>query len=141
MESREFVRLLKHEAIDEMVKVVLKKLKAPRSPQPIPEAEDAIQRGISEFYNAGARTEQQQAAWFDQLSEKQQEMLAEIILDCAELSASSICTLIDGVGGDYEGTFELYAIDSKGRRRLINPQNTDMLHDLLSEVCAEDRER
>ena len=32
------------------------------------------------------------------------------------------------------------AVDAEGREALVNPENSDMLHDLLSEVCAEDRE-
>jgi hypothetical protein len=141
MDSREFVRFLKHETIDETVRIVLKRLESPRLPQPVPQSVDDVQTGISNFYNSGALEEQKQAAWFRTLNEEQQGKFVEILQDCAELSAFSFCTLIDGVGCDYEETFDLFAIDAKGRRTLVNPQNSDMLHDLLSEVCAEELER
>jgi hypothetical protein len=139
MDSREFVRMVKHEAVDSAVRIVLTKLESPRSPQPIPESADVIQRGISNFYNAGALVEQRQSAWFSHLPDEQKKMLAEIVSETAELSALSFCTLIDGVSGPYEGVFEIVAV-SNGRRKTLNPENTDMLHDLLSDVCAEDRE-
>jgi hypothetical protein len=141
MESREFVRLVKHEAVDDVVRIMLEKLKSPRPPRPVAEPADPIQKSVSDFFNAGAIHQQQQAAWFLQLDEEQQKVFTEILYDCAELSALSFCVLIDGVGGSHEGIFELRAVDAKGGRTLINPQNSDMLHDLLSDVCAEDRRR
>jgi hypothetical protein len=48
-------------------------------------------------------------------------------------------TLLDGVSGPFEGVFEVVAIDSDERRQIVNPENTDMLHDLFSEICEEDR--
>lgn len=141
MNNREFVRLVKHEAIDEVVRIALNSLKSPRSPIPISDSADAIQNSFSNFYNAGVRAKQKQAAWFQQLNEEQQKVFVEILHDYIEFGALSFCTLLDGVGGNYEETFEIHSIDSKGRNTLINPDNSDMLHDLLSEVCAKDRER
>jgi hypothetical protein len=141
MDNREFARLVKREAIDEVVNVAIKKLKSPRSPRAVPESDDATQKSVLNFYNAGALKEQKQAAWFRQLSGEQQRVFEEILHDCAEISALSFCALIDGVGADYDQTFEIRAICSNGCKNLINPANSDMLHDLLSEVCAEAQER
>jgi hypothetical protein len=139
MDSREFVRLLKHEGVDSVVSSILRKLKSPRQPQATAESDDPIQRGVTEFINQGARVRQQQAAWFRQLSDEQQRVLINMLEECAELSALSVCTLIDGVGGNYEGTLELSAVDSKGKKTRLNPENSEMLHDLLSDVLEEER--
>jgi hypothetical protein len=138
MDSREFVRSLKHEAADSVVSSILRKLKSPRQLQATTESDDPIQNGITEFFNQGARSQQQQAAWFRQLGDEQQRVLVNILEECAELSALSVCTLLDGVC-NYEGTFELSAVDSKGKKTRLNPENSEMLHDLLSDVLEEER--
>jgi len=43
--------------------------------------------------------------------------------------------LLDGVGGSYEGVFEVVAVDGEDRV-VVNPENTEMLHDTFSDVCA-----
>jgi hypothetical protein len=140
MNSREFVRIVKQEAVDYVVRSISNTLRSPLPLRPEPDLGDPIKHSIADFYNTGAAVEQRRSAWFQQLSEEQQTMLAGILRDCAELSAHSFCGLIDGVGGGYEGVFELVAIDSNGRKRIVNPENTDMLHDLLSEICAEEQQ-
>jgi len=141
MNSREFVRLVKQEAIDGTIQSILNALESPRSVQPSPESEDAIQKSIADFFSAGAREQQRRAAWYRGLTTEDRTTIKEILANCAELSAFSFCTLLDGVGGKYDGAFELSAVDLQGRRSILNPNNADMLHDLLSDVCEEGRER
>ena len=66
-------------------------------------------------------------------------MVSGMLQECAELSVSSLFALIDGVAGDYKGVFEIVAV-SAGQRTTINPANTEMLHDVFAEVCADDRQ-
>jgi hypothetical protein len=141
MDGHEFVRILKHEAVDEAVRITLQKLESPRLPQPLPESDDLIEKGIAEFFNQGAVAQQRKAAWFRGLGDDQQATLVEILNECTELSALSVCALLDGVGGPYEGTFELQAVDAQGRKTRVNAENSEMLHDLLSDVCEEDRRK
>jgi hypothetical protein len=137
--SREFVLMLKREAIDGSAQSILKSLSSPRVPLPIPDSGDPVQRGMAEFFNKGAQKEQRQAEWFRSLGPKEQAMLASLLEETAEMSALSFCTLIDGVGGPWEGVFEIWAVDSHEHKTLLNPENSEMLHDLLSEVCEEER--
>lgn len=67
-------------------------------------------------------------------------MVRAILEDCAERAVASFFTLLDGVGGSHEGVFEVLAVDSDDQRTILNPQNTEMLHDLFSEVCEEGRQ-
>jgi hypothetical protein len=138
MDSREFVQLLKHEAVDSAVSSILKKLKIPRQLQATTESDDPIQKGVTEFINQGARIQQHQAAWFRQLSDEQKSILINLLEECTQLSALYACTLLDGVS-HYEGTFELSAVDPKGKKTRLNPENSEMLHDLLSDVLEEER--
>jgi len=137
--GREFVRMLKHEVMDATVHSVLKSLSSPRSPRPVPTSPDPIQRSMAEFFNRGAERQQQRAAWFRSLSPEQQGMLSSLLEECAEMSTLSFCTLIDGVGGPWDGAFEIWAVDAHDRKTLLNPQNSDMMHDLLSDICEEER--
>ena len=139
MDGRDFVRMVKHEAVDDTLRVTIKALESPRQLKPVPDSTDPIQIGIAEFYNKGALDEQRKAAFYRGLTDEQRKVFVEILQDCVELSALSFCCLIDGVGGNWEGVFKVYAVDAREQRTLLNPENSDMLHDLLSEVCAEDR--
>ena len=65
--------------------------------------------------------------------------IESIIKGTAELSTFSFLTLIDGVAGSYEGVFEIVAVDAYENRTVINPENTEMLHDVFSEICEEER--
>ena len=140
MDGREFVSLVKLESITWPVSIILKKLNSPRALQPLPESSDPIEKGGFDFNNRAAQVEQSRAAWFQQLSEDQKAVLSEVLRECAELSALSFCTLIDGVGGSFDGVFKIHAVDPSGKVTLINSDDSEMLHDLLTEVCAEDWE-
>ena len=140
MDNREFVRLAKREAIDSAVKNILGKLNAPRANGPLPavQADDIVAAPIDRWFNEGAIRQQRQAAWFASLDAEGQETLRGLLEECAELSGYGFFTLIDGVGGDSEGVFELVHVCGE-EKTVLNPQNTDMLHDLFSEVCEKDR--
>jgi hypothetical protein len=73
------------------------------------------------------------------LTEEEQQIVQTLIEEVAELSVFSVLTTIDGVAGPYEGVFEVVAVDAEEHRTLINPQNTEMLHDLFSDICEGDR--
>lgn len=66
-------------------------------------------------------------------------MIRDILEDCAETAIASFFTLLDGVGGNYEGVFQIVAIDSTNHRNVLNPENTEMLHDIFSEACEKGR--
>ena len=140
MDGRQFTRLVKQEAIDGPVKSILKTLTSPRVPRILAVSADPIQSRIDLFLESAAQAQKQRAELFRSLNYDQQAMLGDILRECAELSALSFCTLLDGVGGNYEGVFRVHAVDSQGKNTLLNPDNSEMLHDLLSEVCAEERE-
>lgn len=67
--------------------------------------------------------------------------MKELLQECAEATTLHFLNLIDGTGGSFEGVFEIVAVDGDESRTIINPENTDMLHDLFSEVCEANRER
>jgi hypothetical protein len=136
MDACSFARLVREEAIDATVQAALKQLISPSAPRSITQAADPLHASAAEFFNRGAIEQQRRAAWFQQLNDEQQSIVADILRDCAECSALSFCSLIDGIGGNYEGAFEITAIDSEGTRTVLNPENSEMLHDVLSEVCA-----
>lgn len=66
--------------------------------------------------------------------------MGNILEECAEQVLASFFCLVDGVGGNYEGVFEIVAVEEE-RRKLLNPQNTEMLHDIFSDVCEEGRRK
>jgi len=78
--------------------------------------------------------------WFHCLSQADKQMLEEVLEECAEFTAACVFNLVDGVGGDCPGVFEIVAV-SQGERTVLNPENSDLLHDLFSEVCEGDRRR
>jgi len=139
--DRQFVQMVKRESVDSTVEIMIKRLKSPRTPQPIPADQDeqsaAALAGRS--FNEGKLKEQQQASWSAGLGDEGQSILRSLLEECAELSTLGFLTLIDGVGGPWEGIFEIVAVSAKEGRTVINPQNTEMLHDIFSDVCEEDR--
>jgi hypothetical protein len=42
-----------------------------------------------------------------------------------------------GLGGSYEGVIEIVAMDSMNQSNVLNPENTEMVHDICSEVREE----
>ncbi len=140
MDSREFVKLAKHETVDNTIKVLIDHLRTPRRPRPaaVEKVPGIVADSLREWFNEGAIRQQRQAAWFATLGEDGQRTLFGLLEECAELAASSFFALIDGVGGEFEGVFEIVAVFG-GNRTVLNPQNTEMLHDLFSDVCEEER--
>ena len=57
------------------------------------------------------------------ISESGRQTVESIAAELAELAVSSIFTVIDGVGGSYEGVFEIIAVDAVSIR-VLEPANT-----------------
>lgn len=143
MDSHEFVKLAKQEAVDSSLSIIMNNLKSPRAPRPIASGHPAgsPSEWIDTWFNQGAIKEQRQAAWFASLNADDQATFMSLLEECAELSGLGFFTLIDGAGGDCDGVFEIVHVSADGRRTVLNPQNTEMLHDVFSEICEEDRRR
>ena len=141
MDSRQFVVMTKQYAVDEVVEEVVSALKAPRLPADQQVVHNDVEQSISKWINDHSLVERQRSEWFNQLTEENRKMVRAILEDCAERAVASFFTLLDGVGGAYEGVFEVVAVDSEEQRSVLNPQNTEMLHDLFSEVCEEGRQK
>jgi len=138
MDSRQFALLAKH-AVNEVVEQLIKSLRTPHTIPRRTAAKTPLDDSLSSWLEAQSRVQQQRSEWFSRLAEDDQDVVAAILQECAELSASSLFALIDGVAGDYKGVFEIVAV-SAGQRTVINPENTEMLHDVFAEVCADDRQ-
>jgi hypothetical protein len=135
MDAREFVAMTKQYAMDDVVEQVVKTLKAPR----LPNRSKGSSGPASQWIEAHSLTKKHRSEWFNGLTEDERRMIRDILADCAERVLASFFTLLDGVGGSYEGVFEIAAIDSMSRRNVLNPENAQMLHDIFSEVCEEGR--
>ena len=77
--------------------------------------------------------------WFSGLDEEGQQTFKELLQECAEATSFHFFNLINGTGGDFEGVFEIVAVEDGDSRTTINPENTDMLHDWFSEIREEER--
>ena len=143
MECREFVKLAKREAVDSAVQIVMQRLRSPRVPAPPAAEYPAGSPGewIHKRYNQAALEEQFQAAWFATLDAGGREILRELLAECAELAGFGFFTLIDGVGGDCDGVFEIIHVSGDEERTVLNPQNTEMLHNVFSEICEAERDQ
>ncbi len=130
MKSREFVKYAKRYAVDDSVKIVMGELTSPRT---LHKTEFK-----SEWFDRQQQIRKKQSEWFTNLDEEGQKNISQLLHECSELTLLNLFALIDGVGGDYKGVFEILAVDETDRT-LVNPQNTEMLHDLFSETCEEDR--
>lgn len=141
MDNREFVVMTKQYAVNDVVEECVNALKAPRLPKHLPVPRGPVEESITRWITDHSLVEQQRSEWFNLLTEEHQKMVRAILEDCAERAVASLFTLLDGVGGAYEGVFEIVAVDSANRRSVLNPQNTEMLHDLFSEICEEGRQK
>lgn len=139
MDNREFVELIKKEAVDEVLKIIVKRLHSPRPCIEPRDGDNSIGQSMTNFANQGALREQRQSKWFQQLPDEDKGIFLEILGDSAEFSCGSFFTVIDGVGGDFPGVFEIVAKSGEDDTEVINPENTNMLHDLFSEICEEHR--
>lgn len=140
MDSCEFVMIAKQYAVDEVVRECVKELKSPRPPKGSPAPRSLVEESIRQWLNDRSLVEQRRSDWFKRLAEDDQRLMRNILEECAEKVLASFFCLVDGVGGNYEGVFEIVAVEEE-RREVLNPQNTEMLHDIFSDVCEEGRRK
>ena len=140
MDNREFVALVKKESVDRVVKQIVDTLEKPPALVPAKANDNPIGRATRDFINQARIKQVQKSEWFKSLPEDRQKMLQQLVEETAELAISSLFTLIDGIAS-YEGNFEIVAVNAKGRKRVLNPEDSEMLHDLFSEVCEESRQK
>ena len=117
--SRDFVNILKQHASDG---VGLEVIKSALRPNPFDSSPQRSKR-IREFIEG--------------LSESDRETLSSLLQDAAEFSIAGALCVLDGVGGNYNGTFELYSFESDETKHLVNSENSEMLHDIYSELLSE----
>lgn len=140
MDSRGFVMMAKQYAVDEVVRDCVKELKSPRLPKRSPAPRGQVEKSIRQWVNDRSRIERRRSDWFSRLAQSDQRLIGDILEECAERALANFFCLVDGVGGNYEGVFEIVAVEEE-RRTVLNPQNTDMLHDIFSEVSEEGRRK
>jgi hypothetical protein len=137
MNSREFIRSVKKYAADDVVAMMLRELTNPRVFPP-PEPDGGTYPWISDWISKGELRAHRKADWFATLDSEGKQVLQDLLQECSEACLFQTFAYIDGVGGNYNGVFEITAVAGENRT-VLNPENTEMLHDLLSEVCEEDR--
>ena len=136
MDAREFIEVIQHEAIDSPYQKIMRELLHPKPTIPLEAWTSEVDKSVGMSLHARAETEQRRARWFHDLDDNGRELVKELLQECAELSAVSILNVLDGIGS-YEGSFKLIAMDEKGNRTVINPENGEMLHDVFYDVRAE----
>jgi hypothetical protein len=141
MDNREFVVRTKQYAVDDVVNQIFNTLKTPRPAKHLDRSGSPVEQDISQWINGHSLLEQRRSEWFNRLKENDQRTIRDILEDCAELAVASFFTFLDGVGGSYEGVFEIVAVGSEDQRNVLNPQNTEMMHDIFYDVCEEGRRR
>lgn len=139
MDGRTFALMAKKRAVDENVASLVRSLRSARFRRTPVDTSDHVSRGISSWIKKHADDEGERSAWFLGLNEADQKRVEELMAECSETAVSSLMCLIDGVDSSWEGVFEIVAIDQEDGRTVINPENTEFLHDLFSEVCEEQR--
>lgn len=140
MNSHEFVVMAKRYAIDDVIRECLNELKTPRLPEHSPPPRGQIEESLTRWLNDHSAVQRRRSEWFKNLSADEQRIVKNMMEECAERALGNLFCLVDGVGGDYEGVFEIVAVNGEDRA-VVNPENTEMLHDIFSEVCQENRER
>lgn len=141
MDARQFVAIIKHSGVDWSVKSTLEELSRIAPPPPPPKAnESPIQQSISGLILSSRVRKYTRAQWFQQLSANDRQIVAELLRECTEKAISSVFAIIDGVAGEVPGVFEIAEIDGD-ERKVINPQNSEMLHDLFSDICEVEQVR
>jgi hypothetical protein len=141
MDAREFVAVVKHHAVDgaadDIINELITSSGAPAPPSP---EESLIGRSISEFVYRGKLRKFNRAVWFQNLTQVDRDEISGLLRDCAEATAFHFFCVLDGVGGSAPGVFEIAEVDGR-KRRVLNPENSEMLHDLFSEVSEAERSR
>jgi hypothetical protein len=141
MDSHEFVALTKRYCVDDVVGQIVDTLGTPRPQNHLPESSNPVEGAISQWINDRSLVERHRSEWFRRLPENDQKMVRDILEECAESAVASFFTLLDGVGGPSGGVFEIVEVNSLNRRSVLNPENTEMLHDIFSELCEEGRQQ
>jgi hypothetical protein len=120
MNSEEFVKAVKLQTSDAAVNGTVKTLNRPPGRKP---AERLVH--LSEWYN--------------QLSEKDQEMLRLAIREAAEMAVFEFMCVLDGVSaiedGPGKGALELNYVKS-GERTQLNDPRKEELHNLFNSLCS-----
>jgi hypothetical protein len=129
MDCREFVVKIKQYAVDETVESMSSQLAAPQLM--LVESDKSIK--------ARNRRLEREASWFATLTPTDQATFHAILQDCAERTLSQAFRFLDGAGGDSDGVFEVVECADGQPKNVLNPQNSDKLHDLLSDVCQRSR--
>src|SRR5712692_5735714 len=107
MDTRDFVAMIKQYAVDDVVQQVVNGLKAPRLPTRLQANHSQVKQSISKWINDHSLVEQYRSEWFNLLTADDQRMISEILEECAERAVANFFALLDGVGGEYEGVFEI----------------------------------
>jgi hypothetical protein len=120
MNSEEFVKAVKLQTSDAAVDGTIKCLKRPPGRKP---AERLLRL----------------TDWYNQLPEKDQEMLRIALREAAEMAVFEFLCALDGVSaienGRNKGELELYFVKSEERTRLNDP-NKEELHNLFNALCS-----
>jgi hypothetical protein len=139
MDNREFVLMAKRYAVDEIVQMCVNRLKTPQLPKSSAEPRGPAEESITRWLNYHSAVEQRRSEWFNRLAEDEQKMIRSILEECAEMALANFFCLVDGVQGNYKGVFEIVAVEGN-RRKVLNPEDAEMLHDILSDICEENRQ-
>jgi hypothetical protein len=137
IDNLEFTVMAKRYAVDDTVKACVNELKSPRVLKRSPELSGLMKDDFSRRLDERTKVQQLRADWFNRFTQDEQRLMTDILEECAELVLLNFFCLIDGVGGSYGGVFEIVAVDGD-ERTVVNPENTEMLHDLFSEACEKD---
>ena len=129
MDCMEFVVKIKQYAVDETVKSMSSQLAAPQLM--LVESDESIK--------ARNRRLERDSGWFAKLTPADQATFHAILQDCAERTLLQAFCFLDGIGGDSDGVFEVVECVQGQPKNVLNPQNSDLLHDLLSDVCERSR--
>ena len=136
MDAREFIEVIRRDAIDDPYKQMLKQLLQPKSTVPMEAWTSEVDKSVGVSLRARAELEERRSRWFNSLDDNGRDIVKELLQECAELSAVAFLGVLDGIGS-YEGSFKLIAMDAKGDRTVVNPENSEMLHDVFYDVRAE----
>src|SRR6202012_3404169 len=99
MDAREFVAVVKHDAVDGAANHIIKELiassEAPAASSP---EESSIGRSISEFVYREKLRKFNRAVWFQNLAQVDRDEISGLLRDCAEATAFHFFCVLDGVG-------------------------------------------
>lgn len=139
MDARGFVAIVKKHVVEGTIEDTMSALVAtpvePTSPNP---EDSPVMRSFAEFVHRAKLRRFREAVWFQGLLEEDRERITALLCECAERTASSFFAVLDGVGGQAPGVFEIVEVNGR-KRRVLNPESSEMLHDLFSELCEATR--